>query len=91
VAPVVAAAREHLENRRSQYEAEVVGPLDAYRSQLDEWRQLTLDGVHISQRGRKEQSVRETVERQQRLLDSLQITGEPLLRVLAVLVPQDGH
>ncbi|GIH72624.1 DEAD/DEAH box helicase [Sphaerimonospora thailandensis] len=91
VPQAVATARAHLEERRSAYERQVVGPLDSYQSRLDEWRQLTLDGVHASQRGRKEQRVRETVDRQQRLLDSLKITGEPLLRVLAVLVPQDGN
>ncbi|WP_311931507.1 helicase-related protein [Microbispora sp. H11081] len=91
VPQAVATARAHLEERRSAYEKQVVEPLDLYRDRLGEWQQLTLDGVHASQRGRKEQRVRETVERQQRLLDSLKITGEPLLRVLAVLVPHDGH
>ncbi|GAA1717051.1 DEAD/DEAH box helicase [Nonomuraea bangladeshensis] len=85
----VATAREHLEVRRAAYDAAVVAPLDAYREHLDTWQQLTLDGVHVSQRTRKERRVRDTVERQKRLLDSMQTTGEPLLRVLAVLVPQD--
>ncbi|MFE0153213.1 DEAD/DEAH box helicase [Nonomuraea sp. NPDC059007] len=83
----VSSARAHLEARRALYEAEVVAPLDDYRTQLDTWEQLTLDGVHISQRTRKEQRVRDTVARQRRLLDSMKITGEPLLRVLAILVP----
>ncbi|MDB4872767.1 MAG: helicase [Gemmatimonadales bacterium] len=88
----VATARRHLETRRAHYDAEIVAPLDTYREQLDEWQQLTLDGIHISQRSRKEKSVEDTVDRQRRLLDSLQTTGAPLLRVLAVLVPsQDGH
>ncbi|GAA4912629.1 ERCC4-related helicase [Nonomuraea thailandensis] len=85
----VAVAREHLEARRAEYDAVVVAPLDSYRGHLDTWQQLTLDGVHVSQRTRKERSVQDTVERQKRLLDSMQTTGEPLLRVLAVLVPQD--
>jgi hypothetical protein len=88
----VAAARHHLEARRADHDAEVVAPLDTYRNQLSEWRQLTLDGTHISQRKRTEKTVDDTVEQQQRLLDSLSTTGAPLLRVLAVLVPsQDGH
>ena len=91
VPQAVAIARKHLEDRRAAYEAEVVEPLDAYRARLDEWQQLTLDGVHASHRGRAERRVREVVEGQERLLDSLKITGEPLLRVLAVLVPQDEH
>ncbi|MFC7648597.1 hypothetical protein ACFQX6_55245 [Streptosporangium lutulentum] len=85
--PAVEAARTHLEKRRALYDAEVVAPLDAYRAQLSEWEELTLFDVHASRRGRKEADVRETVDEQQRLLDSLQTTGEPLLRVLAVLIP----
>ncbi|WP_084960279.1 DEAD/DEAH box helicase [Thermoactinospora rubra] len=86
----VAMAREHLEARRADYDAQVVAPLDRYREHLQSWRQLTLDGVHVSQRTRKEQRVRDVVERQQRLLDSMKTTGEPLLRVLAVLVPREA-
>lgn len=38
--------------------------------------------------GRKRQSVDETVERRHRLLDAMQTTAAPLLRVLTVLVPE---
>ncbi|MFD0902088.1 DEAD/DEAH box helicase [Actinomadura sediminis] len=86
----VATARRHLEERRAHYDAEIVAPLNDYRDHLESWRQLTLDIAHVSQRKREETRVDDTVERQQRLLDSLQITGEPLLRVLAVLVPQEA-
>ncbi|MEV0045046.1 helicase-related protein [Nocardia rhamnosiphila] len=81
-------ARTHLESRRDVYDVEVVAPLDDYRGKLQEWEQLTLDGLDATQLGRKRQSVDETVERQQRLLDAMQTTGAPLLRVLAVLVPE---
>lgn len=83
----VAAARRHLEARRADYDARIIQPLEAYRTRLEEWRQLTLDGTHVSHRKRKEKDVTDTVERQRRLLDSLRTTGSPLLRVLAVLVP----
>ncbi|WP_305779781.1 DEAD/DEAH box helicase [Nocardia nova] len=85
---VVSLARTHLESRRGAYDAEVVTPLNEYRGKLQEWEQLTLDGLDAAQLGRKRQSVDETVERQQRLLDAMQTTGAPLLRVLAVLVPE---
>lgn len=85
---VVDLARTHLESRRDVYDAEVVAPLDHYRGKLQEWEQLTLDGLDAARLGRKRQSVDETVERQQRLLDAMQTTGAPLLRVLAVLVPE---
>ncbi|MFC4529333.1 DEAD/DEAH box helicase [Sphaerisporangium dianthi] len=86
VKPAVEVARAHLEERRAHYDAKIVEPLDAYRAKLAEWQQLTLDGVHVSQFGRRSAGVRETVEEQRRLLDSLRTTGEPLLRVLAVLI-----
>ncbi|MEV4380806.1 DEAD/DEAH box helicase [Streptosporangium sp. NPDC049644] len=87
VKPAVEVARTHLEKRRARYDAEVVAPLDTYRARLSDWQQLTLDGVHVSQRGRREADVHQTVTEQEQLLDSLQTTGEPLLRVLAVLIP----
>lgn len=87
---VVATARRHLEERRADYDAEIVAPLNDYRDHLESWRQLTLDGVHASHQKRVERHVDDTVERQERLLNSLKTTGEPLLRVLAVLVPQEA-
>ncbi|MEU1982518.1 DEAD/DEAH box helicase [Nocardia sp. NPDC019395] len=88
IGEVVALARTHLENQRSKYDAEVVAPLNDYRGKLHDWEQLTLDGLDAGQLTRKRKSVDETVERQQRLLDAMQTTGAPLLRVLAVLVPE---
>ncbi|WP_433714884.1 helicase-related protein [Nocardia sp. CA-084685] len=88
VPAVVELARDHLEARRGEYDAKVVAPLNDYRGRLQSWEQLTLDGLHVSQRGRKEKDVTDTVERQQRLLDAMQTNGAPLLRVLAVLVPE---
>ena len=85
----VATARRHLEEQRARHDADIVAPLDVYRDHLRSWRQDTLDGA-TSRRKEKEAHVDDTVERQQRLLDSLQTTGEPLLRVLAVLVPQEA-
>ncbi|GGQ00536.1 DEAD/DEAH box helicase [Streptosporangium pseudovulgare] len=100
VRPAVAVARAHLEESRAHYDAEVTAPLEKYRERLADWEQLTLDGLHVSQVGRKEAGVRETADEQRRLLESLETTGEPLLRILAVLIPatpdsgttqQDGH
>ncbi|WP_067795224.1 DEAD/DEAH box helicase [Actinomadura formosensis] len=90
VRDAVATARRHLEERRAHYDAEIVAPLNDYRDHLESWRQLTLDVTHASHQERVKARVDDTVERQQRLLKSLQTTGEPLLRVLAVLVPQEA-
>ncbi|MFI0411324.1 DEAD/DEAH box helicase [Actinomadura sp. 3N508] len=84
----VATARRHLEERRAHFDAEIVAPLAEYRDHLESWRQLALDGTPASHQKRAEARVDDTVERQRRLLDSLQTTGEPLLRVLAVVVPE---
>jgi conjugal transfer/entry exclusion protein len=86
----VTSARDHLEKRRDEYDAKNAEPLEAARSRLDSWQQLSLEGVAVPQRGRAEARVTDTVEQQQRLLDSLRSTGEPLLRVLAVLVDLEG-
>ncbi|MEV6769688.1 helicase-related protein [Nocardia sp. NPDC051030] len=90
VGDAVAAARAHLEGRRSDYDTKVVAPLNDYRDKLQAWQQLTLDGLDISPRGRKDKAkdIDDTVERQQQLLAAMQTTGTPLLRVLAVLVPE---
>ncbi|MBF6340663.1 DEAD/DEAH box helicase [Nocardia abscessus] len=84
---MVDLARTHLESRRARYDAEVVAPLDSYRDKLADWEQLSLD-IDTPSRKRHVEVVEGTVERQKRLLDAMQTTGAPLLRVLAVLVPE---
>lgn len=83
---VITAARQHLGRRRETYwDEEVAAPLRAHQARLHNWQQLALsvsDGT-----ARSHSKVQATVSEQQRLLDSLRTTGEPLLRVLAVLVP----
>ncbi|WP_024802606.1 helicase-related protein [Nocardia sp. BMG51109] len=88
VPEVVAVARRLLESRRSDYDAEVAAPLNEYRDRLQTWEQLSLDRMPVAHRSRGQQHIDDTVERQQRLLDAMQTTGSPLLRVLAVLVPE---
>jgi ERCC4-related helicase len=85
VPAAVTAAREHLEKQRSRYDAQVDGPLDDYRKRLAGWEQLSLDGVPAPLRGRREKSVRDTAGELHRMVDLLHTTGEPLLRILAVL------
>lgn len=88
VGDVVAIARAHLEARRSEYDAKVVAPLNDYRDKLQTWEQLTLDGLPMSGKEDKGKAVAKTVELQQQLLDDMKTSGVPLLRVLAVLVPE---
>lgn len=88
VPAAVDAAREHLEACRTEYDVRVNGPIESYRARLGAWEQLSLDALQAQQRSRREQ-VSETAAGLRRLTDALRTTGEPLLRVLAVLSPDE--
>ncbi|MBA9002703.1 DEAD/DEAH box helicase [Thermomonospora cellulosilytica] len=86
IVPAVNAARAHLDRRRDEYAERVTAPLREHRDRVRRWEQQTLDGLgddRHAQRRRRE--VGDTVAEQERLLQSLETTGEPLLRILAVL------
>ena len=88
VPAAVDAAREHLEACRAEYDAKVNGPIEEYRARLGTWEQLSLDFLQAQQRGKREQ-VSETAKELRRLTDALRTAGEPLLRILAVLSPDE--
>jgi len=78
IPPAVQAARAHLEQQRQAYDERVNQPIDAYRDRLDTWEQeASLFGDTVA-----------TATKLKDMTDSLRTTGEPLLRVLAVLVPE---
>ena len=82
----VTAARDHLDASRTRYEAEVGKPLDDYLDHLKGWGQRSLEGIGEDWRaGRRRGKVTETMTEQERLVQSLRTTGEPLIRILAVL------
>jgi hypothetical protein len=85
----VDAARGHLGARRASYDATIDGPIEEYRARLATWEQLSLDGLQPAAGG-KRQKVRETAGELGRLTEALRTAGEPLLRVLAVLVSDAG-
>ncbi|MFD0802367.1 helicase-related protein [Streptomonospora algeriensis] len=96
VEPAVRAARAELDQRRADYDARIDADLAEPQRKLQEWRQLSLEGLEESAqksaRGRAERhrsEVEGTVAEQQRLMRSMRTAGEPLLRVLAVLAPKD--
>lgn len=89
VGTAVDTARTFLSERRAHYDAQVLAPLDDYRERLLDWEQLALDGMPMTSRSSREVLVSDIVARQQDLLESLQTAGPALLRVLAVLVPQE--
>ena len=89
VPAAVGAAREYLEARRAEYDAQINGPIEDYRARLGTWQQLSLDGLQPQARGKRDK-VRATAGELERLTDALRTTGEPLLRVLAVLTSATG-
>ncbi len=86
VPAAVAAARAHLAGKRAEWDEAITQPLRAYREQLDHFEQASLlDELPTPQQARRRKRVRATVAEQQDLVRRLETTGEPLLRVLAVL------
>jgi ERCC4-related helicase len=87
VPTAIQVAREHLEKQRTGWDERVEQPLRAYRERLTRWEQASLPTVDeaASIRAVKEKRVRETVGGQRDLVHRLETTGEPLLRLLAVL------
>ncbi|MES9542309.1 helicase-related protein [Actinomadura sp. NPDC000600] len=86
IEPAVAAARRHLDEQRDRHDDEVARPLREYDGQLEMWERQSLESLAGTSNGTKKRSqVNDTVADQKRLLQSLETTGEPLLRILAVL------
>ncbi|MEO3782869.1 DEAD/DEAH box helicase [Actinocorallia sp. B10E7] len=85
--PAVTAARAHLEGRRVGYDAEISELLEPFRSGVEIWEQRTLDGARTQTQTKE---AKDTAEEQRRLIDQMETTGEPLLRVLAVLVGENA-
>ncbi|MFC5751068.1 DEAD/DEAH box helicase [Actinomadura rugatobispora] len=86
----VEEARRRLDARRDEHAEQVEKQLSGPRERLVDWEQTSLSGIPAEGRGaRKRDDVRDTADQQRRLMESIRTTGEPLLRVLAVLVPHD--
>ncbi|SCL29845.1 SNF2 family N-terminal domain-containing protein [Micromonospora rhizosphaerae] len=84
----VEVARQYLEGKRDEWAQANAEPLEKYRAQLDHYQQASLfDELPGAHRERRRQRVQATVQEQHDLLDRLETVGEPMLRVLAVLVP----
>ncbi len=102
VPAAVRAAGEHLAARRDEWAARIAAPLDDHRAHLTRFEQLSLadagDAAGRSpergpDRGQRSRGrIRATVQEQRDLVDRLETDGDPMLRVLAVLVesPEDA-
>ena len=87
---VVTLARAELAHRRADHDAKVEALLAEPTDRLHEWvhasNQLAFD-LDDRRRGAREREVGEVRNETQRLIESLRTTGDPMVRVLAVLVP----
>ncbi|SEK30373.1 SNF2 family N-terminal domain-containing protein [Nonomuraea pusilla] len=91
VPAAIEAARAEMRRRRAAEEDRLMAPLQEYAERLAVWEkenavrfeQLTLIGV----RARAEKRVRKTATALKELIEELATDGEPMLRLIAVLVP----
>ncbi len=94
VPAAVAVAREHLAEKRAEWEAATAEPLKDYRERLTTFAddQASLfDGLPAAVKSQRTRNIKSTVEEQNDVVDRLETIPDPLLRVLAVLVkPGEG-
>lgn len=84
----VAVARDYLAGKCAEWDAVNAEPLRRHREKLATFQQASLlDELPGAHREKRRQRVTATVQEQRDLLDRLETAGDPLLRVLAVLVP----
>jgi superfamily II DNA or RNA helicase len=87
----VEAARHEMRRRREDQEERLMAPLAEYEQRLRRWEkakmfryeQLTLPGM----RRREERKVENTAVALKKLIDELSTQGEPMIRLVGVLVP----
>lgn len=87
---VVDASRDELGRRRADHDARVEALLATPAERLEDWversTQLALE-LDDRRRNQKERRVDEVRLDTEQLIDSLRTTGDPMVRVVAVLVP----
>ena len=88
---VVEAARAELLARRAAHDEQIEALLDAPRQRLDLWvnrsGQLAMELDDRRRKSERERYVDQIKAATERLIESLATTGDPMLRVLAVVVP----
>jgi superfamily II DNA or RNA helicase len=87
VPAAIGAARDHIAKRLADWEERISEPLREYRDRLTRWEQASLieDNTPTPLRARRDARIRDTAKEQRDLVHLLETTGEPLLRLLAVL------
>jgi len=87
---MVGRAKQELERRREIYDAELEELLAEPSQRLDEWvKHSTQLALTLDDRRRRDRELhtRTTRAATDQLIESMRITGQPLVRVLAVLTP----
>ncbi|GAA0651155.1 DEAD/DEAH box helicase [Kutzneria viridogrisea] len=92
IEPAVTAARAEMRRLKDRQEDELMAPLHAYEQRLNAWRktreskaeQLVLPGMATREKRKVEKIATDLNE----VMRSLVTVGEPMVRVLGVLVPQ---
>lgn len=87
VPAAIQVARRHLAARLANWEERIEEPLRFHRSRLERWEQASLldDDTPAPLRAHRDRKVRDTAATQRNLMNLLETSGEPLLRLLAVL------
>jgi superfamily II DNA or RNA helicase len=89
VPAAIDAARAELALRRTAHDARIAEPLREYRERLMRFEQASLfEHLPEPQRRHRRRSAQETVAQQRDLADRMETSGEPLLRLLAVIAPE---
>ena len=87
----LAAAAQRLRERRSLYEGRFTARLEADRQRLGTWHQASLELLdeRATRSPRAQRAkVESTASRIDALIQSMSVTGDPHVRILAVLVPR---
>lgn len=88
---VSAAPRAELDARRVHHDADVDALLVGPQERLDRWRSTRFSHATLfdeANRRKSESRTQEVADDTTALIDSMRTTGQPLVRVLAVLVPR---
>ena len=91
VAEAVDAATRHLRDKRDDIEADLLERIDQYRESLKTWHQAALSIVaDTGRRTGSKLTIEETSDQSMALIDSQAASGDPFVRVVAVIVPKAG-
>ena len=91
VSAAVDVATAHIRDRRDDFESDLLRRIDDYRRGLKGWEQTAL-GI-VTDSGRRTGSrlqIEATVDESSALIEALAASGDPFVRVVAVIVPKAG-